>query len=183
MREPLSPGLKLAVTLRYLASRESYPTLQFAFRVARSVINKFVPEVCDAIITAYRDQVMMCPTMSEDWLEVESIFRRRWNILHALGALDGMHIAFRCQQWGGSLYYNYKSFHSIVLLALVDGVYKFLWVDMGAAESSSDAQIFKHCDLRYKIEDSSIGFLSFFSLFNNLIFFLFFFVERRAFLF
>ena len=28
----------------------------------------------------------------------------------------------------------------------------------GAAGSSSDAQIFKHTDLRHKIEDSSIGF-------------------------
>ena len=61
MRDPLSPGLKLAVTLRHLASGDSYPTLQYAFRVARSNINKFVPEVCDAIIRAYRDEVMTCP--------------------------------------------------------------------------------------------------------------------------
>ena len=74
MREPPSPGLKLAVTLRHLASGYSYPSLQYVFRVARSTINKFVPEVCDAIIRAYRDQVLTCPTLPEDWLEVESIF-------------------------------------------------------------------------------------------------------------
>ena len=44
-------------------------------------------------------------------------------------------------------------------MALVDGDYKFLWVDYGAAGSSSDAQIFKHhLDLRHKIEDGTIGF-------------------------
>ena len=32
------------------------------------------------------------------------------------------------------------------------------WVDMGAAGSTSDAQIFKHTDFRHKIEDGSIGF-------------------------
>ena len=40
----------------------------------------------------------------------------------------------------------------------MDGDYKFLWVDLGAAGSSSDAQIFKHSDLRHKIEDGTIGF-------------------------
>ena len=35
---------------------------------------------------------------------------------------------------------------------------KFLWVDMGAAGSTSDDQIFKHTNLRHKIEDGGIGF-------------------------
>ena len=117
-----------------------------------------MPEVCDTITRAYRDQVMWCPTLPENWLLVESVFRRRWNFPHALGALDGRHIPIRCPQGGGSLFHNCKGFHSIVLLALVDGDYKFLWVDMGAAGSTSDAQIFKHTDLRHKIEDGSIGF-------------------------
>ena len=80
MMEPLSPGLKLAVTLRHLANRDSYPTMKYAFRVARLTINKFVPEACDAIIRAYQDEVMMCPTSPEDWLEIKSVFCQRWNI-------------------------------------------------------------------------------------------------------
>ena len=43
MRDPLSPGLKLAVALSHLASGDCYPSLHYAFRVARSTINKFVP--------------------------------------------------------------------------------------------------------------------------------------------
>ena len=76
----------------------------------------------------------------------------------ALGALDGKHIPIRCPQGGGSLYHNYKGFHSIVLLVQVEGGYKFPWVDVGAAGSTSDAHIFKHTNLRHKIEDRSIGF-------------------------
>ena len=91
-------------------------------------------------------------------MEVDSVFQRRWNIPHAMGALDGKHIPIKCPRRGGSLYHNYKGFHLIVLLALVDGDYKFLWVDLGAAGSSSDAQIFKHSDLRHEIEDGTIGF-------------------------
>ena len=66
MIELLSPGLKLAVALRHLTSGDSYPTLQYAFKVARSTINKFVPEVCHAIISAYQDEMMTCPTSPED---------------------------------------------------------------------------------------------------------------------
>ena len=66
MRDPVSPGVKLAVTLRHLATGDSYTTLQYAFRVASATIEQFVPEVCDAITRAYRDQVMQCPTLPED---------------------------------------------------------------------------------------------------------------------
>ena len=66
--------------------------------------------------------------------------------------------SYQMSTMGGSLYHNYKGFHLIVLLALVDGDYKFLWVNLGAVGSSSDAQIFKHSDLRHKIEDGTIGF-------------------------
>ena len=158
MRDPMSPGFKLAVTLRHLATGDSYTTLLYAFRVASPTIEKFVPEVCDAITRAYQDQVMRCPTLPEDWLLVDSVFGQRWNFPHALGALDGRHIPIRCPQGGGSLFRNSKGFHSIVLLALVDGDSRFLWVDMGAVGSTSDAQIFNHTNLRHKIEDGSIGF-------------------------
>ena len=42
MRDPVKPGVKLAVTLRHLTIGDSYITLQYVFRVA---IEKFVPEV------------------------------------------------------------------------------------------------------------------------------------------
>ena len=77
MRAPESSTQVLAVTLRHLATGDSYTTLQYAFRVVSSTINKIVPEVCDTIIRAYRDQVMQCPTVPEDWLQVESVFCRR----------------------------------------------------------------------------------------------------------
>ena len=67
-------------------------------------------------------------------------------------------IPIRCPQVGVSLFHNCKGSHSIVLLALVDGDSKFLWVDIVEAGSTSDDLIFKHTNLRHKIEDGSIGF-------------------------
>ena len=48
-RAPISVGEKLALTIRYLATGESYTSLSCQFRVGRSTISKFLPEVCRAI--------------------------------------------------------------------------------------------------------------------------------------
>ncbi len=58
----------------------------------------------------------------------------------------------------GSYYFNYKNFHYIVLVALVDGDYKFTWVEVGANGTSSDARIFEDCGLKQAIEHRVISF-------------------------
>ena len=55
-----------------------------------------------------------------------------------------------------SEYFNYKGYFSQVLLALVDADYKFLWVNVGASGSSSDAQIFNRSKLK-RIENGTLG--------------------------
>lgn len=157
-RQPLEPGLKLAITLRHLATGDSYKSLMYSFRVAYNTISLFVPEVCDAIVAVYGEEVISCPTTPDEWRAVAKKFQDRWQFPHTLGALDGKHIAIRCPKNGGSLYYNYKGFHSIILMALVDADYKFLWVDLGANGSASDCQVFNHGELKEAIEDGSIGF-------------------------
>ena len=75
------------------------------------------------------------------WKEVEREFRVRWHVPHAIGALDEKHIAIKKPKNSGTLYHNYKGFFSVVMLALVDGEYKFRRLDIGTEGSCSDAQI------------------------------------------
>ena len=56
----------------------------------------------------------------------------------------------------GSAYYNYKGFFSIILLGVVDADYKFLWVNVGARGSTSDAGVFNGSSLKRKIEAESL---------------------------
>ena len=61
----------------------------------------------------------------------------------------------RCARLG-SEYFHYKGYFSLVVLALFDADYKFLWVNVGASGSSSDAQIFNHSKLK-TIENETLG--------------------------
>ena len=79
MREPLQVGLKLAVTLRFQATGNSYTSPQYSFRVEASRICKFIPEVCKAIVAVYMGDVLRCPNTEEEWKEVAAMFASKWN--------------------------------------------------------------------------------------------------------
>ena len=68
-------------------------------------------------------------------------FDGEWNFPHCLGAIDGKHIMIECPQHAGSAYYNYKNFHSIVLLGVCDAKYCFSFIDIGAYGGTNDASV------------------------------------------
>ena len=132
---------------RYLATGETYTSVQYHWLVGPTTICKFIPVVCQAILAEFQDEYLTCPTDPEDWTKVEEKFRIRWNVPHALGAPDGNHIVIKKLKKSGSEYYNYKGFFSLVLLAPNDTEYRFLWVDVASNGSSLDAQIFIQCNI------------------------------------
>lgn len=158
MREPLSVGLKLAVTLRHLASGDSYTSLQYSFRVSKTAICRFVPKVCQAIIDIYKPEVLKCPRTPEEWNQVAEGYSKRWNYHKCGGALDGKHVRLQKPSHAGSLFFNYKKFHSLVLMALADASYKFLYVDVGAEGSAGDGGTWFKCTLHDAIAEKRVGF-------------------------
>ena len=142
MREPLSPGLKLAVTLRHFASGAKYHDMQYGWRMPPNSICLAVREVSQAIIDEYTDELMTTPTTEAGWRQISDEWYQKWNFPHTIGAIDGKHVACKAPAKSGSEYFNYKKFYSIILLAVVDSDYKFLWADVEGTGSCSDAQLF-----------------------------------------
>ena len=122
---------------------KAYKSMALNFRVGANSISKLVPDTCEAIIQEFMEEVIQCPTTPDEWREVAEGFSNQWNFHHTLGAIDGKHIAIQPPPNCGSLYYNYKGYHSIVLLALVDANGKFMYIDIGANGSCSDAGKFQ----------------------------------------
>lgn len=157
MRDAIPSGLRLAMTLRYLATGDSYKSLHYNFLVGHSTVGRIILNTCEAIIAEYQEEVMSCPSSPEEWLEVADGYATRWNFQNCLGALDGKHVALKCPPGSGSEYYNYKGFFSIVLMALVDAHYKFLYVNLGANGNCSDGGVFRDCNLREALEGEYAG--------------------------
>ena len=77
------------------------------------------------------------PTVSpEDWRNVLR-FEEKWNFSHTIGAIDEKHIPIECPKNSGTLYYNYKSFYKILLLATCNVNYRFTLYDLGGYGSNN----------------------------------------------
>jgi len=155
-RKPLEPGLKVALTLRHLASGAKYTDMQYSWRVPHNTISNVVREVCDAIVEEYIDEQMTPPNTEAGWRQLADDWMRRWNFPHTIGAIDGKHVACKAPPDSGSEYYNYKGFFSIILFAMVTSDYKFLWVDVSGKGSSSDAHIYNNSELKDGLEKDNI---------------------------
>ena len=81
-----------------------------------------------------------------------------WNFPHCLGALDGKHVVLQAPINSGSEFFSYKSTFTIVLFALVDADYNFLYVNAGGQGRISDGGIFKNCSLYKKLEKNNLNF-------------------------
>ena len=155
-RDPLEPGLKVAITLRHLAAGTKYHEMQYAWRVPHNTISIVVREVCAAIIDVYREEQLKAPQNAADWREITDAWMKRWNFPHVIGAIDGKHIACKAPASTGSDYFNYKGFFSIILLAVVTSDYKFLWIDTSGKGSSSDAHIYNNSELQEALQRNDI---------------------------
>ena len=121
----IPPKERLALTIRFLATGETYKSLSYQFRISTRAISYTIKEVCKAIVENMRNIYLKVPSSNEEWRIIAEKFERRWQFPNCIGAIDGKHIVMQPPGNSGSYYYNYKHTNSIVLtvpyLAQVEG--------------------------------------------------------------
>lgn len=118
-KDVLSPYLRLLITLRYLATGESFKSLHLTFRVGRSTVAEVVYSTCKVIQKILQPSCLPALTKNR-LLATADGFKRRTSYPHILGAIDGKHMNLKAPKNSGTKFYNYKKTFSVVLMAVCD---------------------------------------------------------------
>ena len=156
-RISIPPEQRLSLTIRHLATGESQVSLSFQYRIGRQTVSKIIPETCIAIYEALAPIHLKKPDSSEQWIQISKGFENKWNMPHVIGALDGKHVRIRCPNNSGSFYHNYKSFFSMVLMAICDAHYRFIMFDFGQSGSNNDNGILLNSAMGKQLEQNALG--------------------------
>ncbi|XP_018366325.1 PREDICTED: uncharacterized protein LOC108763317 [Trachymyrmex cornetzi] len=128
------------------AHGDSARSKSWEFRIGRSTVYKIVQEVCEAIWKALQPIVLPQQDLFT-WKQSVKDFYEEWQFPNCIDALDGKHIRIKAPPNSGSKYFCYKKFFSIVLMAICNHKYRFLWVDIGQFGSISDDGVWSETEL------------------------------------
>ena len=91
---------------------------------------KLIPEVCTALYDSLNTNYLNFPTR-DDWQDIANGFLQKYDFPNCTGAIDGKHCRIKRPVNAGSWFFNFKKFHSIVLMASCDAHYRFTWAAVG----------------------------------------------------
>ena len=142
---------------RYLATGDAIQTIAISYCTGITTAWKIIYEVCTAIWDLLSPEYLRPPTRTE-WLKIAKDFGDLWNFNNTLGAIDGKHVAIQAPKHSGSDYYNYKSYHSIVLMAMCDARYCLTILDIGAPGRESDGGVFSRSEFGKRFVSDELDF-------------------------
>jgi hypothetical protein len=93
----------------------------------------------------------------EHWKKLTDCFYQRTQFPNCIGAIDRKHVRIIKPKLSGSLFHNSKKYYSILLLAIADTDYKFVYIDVGSFGKDADSTIFERTEFFKKLENNELN--------------------------
>ena len=150
--DPISPECRLGLCLYRLGRGDYFYTFAEMIGLGRSTVSTVVGEVTEAIVTCMWKECITThmPVTEEDFKNKILDMEELWQFPFSWGAVDGCHIPIKCPPGGAESmkeYHNFKNVYSVVLMAIVDAKYRFVWGSCGFPGNSHDSVILQSTSL------------------------------------
>lgn len=96
------------------------------------------------------------PESEGEWSTIARGFEEKWQFPHCLGAIDGKHIRITPPPGSGSYFWNYKHFHSTILMACANANYEFIWCETGTNGRISDGGAIRSTSFLEKLNNHEL---------------------------
>lgn len=97
------------------------------------------------------------PNTCDEWKQIARDYGEKWNFPNCLGSMDGKHVAITPPPGSGSYFYNYKGFHSQVLLCIASANYEIIYFHFGVNGRVSDGGVLAETDFYKKLTNGSLN--------------------------
>ncbi|CAH1957903.1 unnamed protein product [Acanthoscelides obtectus] len=109
------------------------------------------------VVCRQKNNKAVFPKTSEEWQEIAYNIETRWNFPNCGGSIDGKHLRIVKPANSGSYFFNYKDYHSIVLMALVNADYEFIYVNVGCNGRVSDGGVLEYTKFYDKLIEKKLN--------------------------
>lgn len=122
--------------------------LSLYFARGDNTVSRIVAETTDIMWHRLHSTYMSVPNR-EQWKTIAQRFYSLWGLPNCIGAIDGKHIRIEKYPNSGSQNFNYKHYHSVVLMACCDADGIFTCIETGYAGRNSDGGIFRASAIKH----------------------------------
>ncbi|XP_065649991.1 uncharacterized protein LOC136078323 [Hydra vulgaris] len=154
MQEPISVVKRIAVALHYLASCKKYRVVPSFFGIGKSTANLIVHEFINAVNDVLLPKYVKFPLSEENLNKCSRDFKTILGFPECVGAVDGCHILISAPKDQAISYCYYKRCYSIVLFAVVDCRYRFIYTSVRSPVRNNDSYILQNSSLKAILESN-----------------------------
>jgi hypothetical protein len=152
MRDSIPAEKRMAVFLFWVAHASSYKALAATFDIGKSTVVYIIHQ---AVHVFRKYMVTDSIRFPESAAEIEAVmkgFEDLCGLPFCAGAVDGTFVQMCKPVLWGDVYWCYKKYTAIIVMACVDAAGVFTYIDVGQPGSAGDAATWNECSMLHRIQ-------------------------------